>query len=125
MIQVNTKANLDNAMSIDKAMIINFTPQIGNARSNEDNSAVILPLSITCFKDEATSKNGEYQPVIPIRDGAKDENVNLRSLFGLTIEYTNEEWNSQTEVNRDTMETKLIIALEEWNPAWKGNLVKI
>ena len=123
MIQVNTIANLYNGLSISKGMVINFVPDIGNAYSNKDNTKIILPLSLVCYKDKATAENGEYQPVIPIKNGA--ESINYRGLVLINIEYTNEEWNSGTDVNRDTMETKLIAALEVWNPAWQGNIVKV
>ena len=104
-------------------MVINFVPDIGNAYPNKDNTKIILPLSLVCYKDKTTAENGEYQPVIPIKNG--NESINSRALVLITIEYTLEEWNSGTDVNRDSMETRLIAALEVWNPYWEGKIVKV
>ena len=123
MLQVNTTANLDNGMSIDTGMVVSLTPQIEQARPNAAGDKVIVPLSISCYLSEATLNNRVYQPLVPIKDGS--ESVPSRSLFTMNIEYTNAEWDSQTDVNKGSMEDRLLVALEAWNAPWAGNIVKL
>jgi len=123
MLQVNTTANLNNGMTIKTGMAINYIPYIENAGPTQDGKGVILPLGLSCYLDKDTAQNGIYKSVVPITDGS--ESIDKRSLYRTEIEYTNEEWNSPTGVNRDTMETKLIPVLEAWNKDWAGNIVKV